>query len=183
MKYTKLVLMACVLLWSCGGVFEGPKGSPGIAGLSGVTGATGAQGLPGTSCSVVPDPSGAAIVCPGSQTVIIDNGSPGTDGTDGKDASPCTVSATGSSGATITCPDGSESTIAGVTMVQFCSNYTTTYPSSFPEFGFCIGGVLYATYWNGSQAFTAEVVPGLYESTSPQGCTFTVYANCEVVDQ
>lgn len=81
------------------------------------------------------------------------------------------------------CPDGSRSSVSGETMVQFCTDYSTLYPTSFPEFGFCNEGTLYATYWNGEQAFTAEVVPGLYESTSPQGCTFQVYPNCVVVDQ
>jgi hypothetical protein len=70
-----------------------------------------------------------------------------------------------------------------VSMVQFCTNYNTNYPSTFPEYGFCINGILYATYWNGTDAWTAEIVPGNYESTSTSApCNFIVYNNCIVTD-
>jgi hypothetical protein len=71
----------------------------------------------------------------------------------------------------------------GVTMVQFCPNVTTMYPSTFPEFGFCVGGILYATYWNGTNAWTAEIVPGVYMSTSTSApCNFTVVTNCGIIN-
>ena len=70
-----------------------------------------------------------------------------------------------------------------VTMVQFCPSYNTSYPSIFPEFGMCINDILYATYWDGKNAWTAEVVPGYYESTSTSApCNFTVSANCVITN-
>jgi len=70
---------------------------------------------------------------------------------------------------------------SGVTMVQFCPGYTTTYPSVFPEFATCVSGSLYAVYWDGKNAWQAEVVPGLYESTSTSApCNFKVGFNCSV---
>lgn len=70
-----------------------------------------------------------------------------------------------------------------VTMVQFCTNYNTNYPSTFPEYGFCVNGNLYATYWDGTDAWTSEVVPGNYESTSTSApCNFSVSQNCAITD-
>lgn len=70
---------------------------------------------------------------------------------------------------------------ANVTAVKFCRNAVTVYPSSFPEYGFCISGRLYATYWDGHNAWSAEVVPGYYASTSTSApCNFTVSTNCVV---
>jgi hypothetical protein len=68
--------------------------------------------------------------------------------------------------------------------VQFCTGYTTTYPSVFPEFGFCINSQIYAVYWDGKNAWEGEIVPGYYDSTSTSApCDFTVSAGCEVTDQ
>jgi hypothetical protein len=90
----------------------------------------------------------------------------------------CTVS-----GNTISCPDGSTVTLptSNFSMVQFCSQYTTTYPNSFPEFGICSNNILYAVYWNGTNAWLAEIAPGNYMSTSSTSpCNFTVGSNCIV---
>lgn len=88
--------------------------------------------------------------------------------------------ATGLSGAAGT-PGVNGTDATPVTMIKFCANATTVYPSSFPEYGFCIGGHLYATYWDGHNAWTAEVVPGHYVSTSTNAaCSFTVLTNCAV---
>lgn len=132
-------------------------------------------------------------------------GKPGATGAPGHNASPCIVTSnTTLGGSTILCPDGSSTQIyngqngaqgpkgdtgavgpqgapgTSVAPIQFCSNVIEHYPNSFPEFGFCIGGVLYAVYWDGTHAFEALIAPGRYVSTSPQGCSFTVSANCEV---
>lgn len=65
--------------------------------------------------------------------------------------------------------------------IKFCPSAPTVYPGSFPEYGFCISGHLYATYWDGHNAWTAEVVPGHYASTSTSApCSFNVAANCKV---
>jgi hypothetical protein len=87
------------------------------------------------------------------------------------------------SGNTITCPDGSTVTLptSNFSMVQFCSQYSTTYPNSFPEFGVCLNNVLYVVYWSGTDAWLAEIVPGNYVSTSQTSpCSFTVISGCEV---
>lgn len=147
-----------------------------------------------TPCSVVPAPEGAQIVCNGVVTSSVGatgptgptgsmgvTGDVGATGEPGAEASPCTVKQVGT-GAIITCPDNSTATVEGVEMVKLCTSVPDVYPSSFAEYAFCVGGDLYATYWTGSEAFTAKIVSGNYASTSPQGCNFTVYPNCVVKD-
>jgi len=68
-----------------------------------------------------------------------------------------------------------------VTMVKFCTNYTKT--STFPEYGFCIAGNLYATYWDDKNAWTAFIPPGNYGSTSTTApCNFKVTDGCNIQD-
>lgn len=68
----------------------------------------------------------------------------------------------------------------GFSAIQFCPGYTT-YPSAFPEFGFCSQGSIYAVYWDGHNAWMALVAPGYYASTSTSApCNFHVAANCQV---
>lgn len=75
-------------------------------------------------------------------------------------------------------PQGAPGT--SVTAVQFCSG-PTVYPSTFPEYGFCMGGKIYATYWDGHNAWSAEIVPGHYTTTtSGTNCNFNVGANCAI---
>lgn len=62
--------------------------------------------------------------------------------------------------------------------IQFCTQYTS---STYPEYGFIIGGKLYATYSNGQYAWTSYVPPGTYVSSSvPSPCHFTVNAQGQV---
>lgn len=94
----------------------------------------------------------------------------------------CTI-VTNGSGSTISCPDGSSVTLPSqnLTMVQFCSNYSTSYPTSFPEFGLCLNNLLYGVYWDGHNAWLAQIVPGYYLSTSTSApCNFHVLPNCGV---
>lgn len=132
----------------------GPQGQPGP------------QGDPGIGCTqtlihpshISGDPAeygGSEIHCANSD-VLITNGAPGQQGQQGLPGT-------------------------ATTAVQFCPGYTTTYPSSFPEFGFCSQGSIYAVYWDGHNAWLAEVVPGYYASTSTSApCNFHVAANCVV---
>lgn len=116
-------------------------------------------------------------------------GDPGAAGRDGQDAVACTTTSE-AGGVRITCPDGSTQLVENghngvdgtqVYMVQVCpSRGATIYPTSFPEFAYCIDNKLFATYWDGSHAFTAYIPPGNYSSTSPQGCTFQVGSGCQV---
>jgi hypothetical protein len=107
----------------------------------------------------------------------------GPAGQNGTNGSSCTVTSITSpqAGSLITCTDGTSSLVLNgtvVTPVQFCSGYTTIYPSSFPEFGFLINGSIYAVYWDGKNAWLAQVVPGYYASTSTSApCNFTVNSN------
>lgn len=119
-----------------------------------------------TSCSPVVGPQGAA----GPKG---DNGVAGSQGEQGPKGDNGAEGPAGVAG-----PQGT----AGVSVapIQFCPNVVEHYPNSFPEFGFCIGGNLYAVYWDGTHAFEALIAPGRYISTSPEGCSFTVSANCEV---
>ena len=103
-------------------------------------------------------------------------GRPGNDsntpGPSGADGAPGQVGPQG--------PAGTPGT--SVVAVQFCPSVgPASYPSRFPEVGLCIGGSLYATYWDGHQAWTTEVPPGTYRSTATGlGCTFQVLPNCRI---
>lgn len=71
-----------------------------------------------------------------------------------------------------------------VTTVEFCPGQGSTTYGHFPEYGLCIGNNLYGLYWDGKNAFLAEIVPGKYISTSTGlQCTFIVDANCKVSQQ
>ncbi len=175
----KRYLIGLVLLMGCGREVSTITGPPGPQGDKGDTGAQGVKGDKGTSCSVHQDTHGATVSCTDGTTGVVVNG---------MDASPCGVSSV-PGGVKVSCPDGSIQTVMNgtngtngtvVTPIQLCSQYTTTYPSSFPEFGFCINNKLFAVYWDGTHAFEAEIVPGNYYSTSPQTCTFHVAAQCVV---
>lgn len=123
-------------------------------------GPQGSAGANGSSCSVKQEESGARITCTdGSSAFIADGdqgpqGVSGAPGKDGKDASP-------------------------VTAVQFCDG-ASTYPSTFPEIGFCIGGNIYAVY-STHGGFAAYLPPGTYYSNAENSsCTFTVGDNCSI---
>lgn len=108
---------------------------------------------------------------------------------------PCTTVQV-ASGVQINCPDGTNSFVSNgvdgspgipglngdnVSMVQFCTGFATSYPSTFPEFGMCIQDKLYGTYWDGINSWTSEIVPGTYMSTSTSApCNFVVADNCGV---
>jgi hypothetical protein len=150
----------------------GAVGATGSQGVQGVTGATGSSGQNGTSSSVSVV-TATSQECPtGGYDITVTNGN--------TTSSPYSVcnGAVGETGATgPTGPAGA----ANITMVQFCSGYTTTYSSSFPEFGQCVNGVLYGTYWDGHNAWTSEIPPGEYMSTSTSApCDFTVGSNCQI---
>lgn len=67
-----------------------------------------------------------------------------------------------------------------VTVVQLCPNQGQTTYGHFPEQAECIGNKLYAVYWDGTNAFLAEIVSGTYMSTSTGlQCTF-VSNGCQV---
>lgn len=146
------VLFFVLSLAACG------KGPIGPAGPQGPAGATGA---PGASCTVstVSDspaaPNGGSLIsCPDGTTSLVLNGTDGTNGT-----------------------NGSNGTV--VAAVQFCSG-TPSYPSTFPEIGFCIDNTLYAVY-SANDGFLTEVTPGEYSSDGENSsCDFTVGANCQV---
>jgi hypothetical protein len=95
-----------------------------------------------------------------------------------------------SNGLTVNCPGSPPAFVSNgqdgvdaspVTMVKFCSGYTTTYPSVFPEYGFCLSGKLYGTFFDGHNAWTGEIPSGNYPSTSTSApCNFKVVENCGV---
>lgn len=74
-----------------------------------------------------------------------------------------------------------ENNVHDVYAVQFCPGYKVKYPTVFPEYGFCIEGQLYATYWDGSNAWTTQMGVGAYMSTSTSApCDFRYLGNCKV---
>ncbi len=67
------------------------------------------------------------------------------------------------------------------TVVQFCKSQGSTTYGHFPEQGLCINHKLYGVFYDGSNAWLAEIVPGNYISTSTGlQCNFTVLVSCEV---
>ena len=98
----------------------------------------------------------------------------------------CRVS-TVAQGSLIQCTDGSSSLLLNgtngtsgsiINAVQFCPNVSPSYPSTFPEVGFCIGNQIYAVY-SALDGFMTLITPGLYESNAiGSSCTFTVKPNC-----
>jgi hypothetical protein len=204
MKYF-IVLLTLVSLSACGKqILTGPAGAPGA---TGATGATGQTGAPGGNCTVtavasgVADPNGASLIqCPdGSQSLVL-NGTDGTDGTNGTNGATGATGQTGATGATgaagtngtngatgatgqtgATGTNGTNGTNGTViTPVQFCTGDTGSYPSTFPEVGFCINNNLYAVY-SANGGFLTEVLPGTWSSDGINAsCTFTVAADCKV---
>lgn len=102
----------------------------------------------------------------------------GQQGPSGVQGSPGATGPVGQSGAM-----GLPGTNASLTtIVQFCpSQGSTVYPNNFPEVGECLGGNIYAVYYDGHNAWLAEIVPGTYISTATGlQCTFTVLSNCQI---
>lgn len=133
-----------------------------IVGLSGcsqdpevkvVQGTKGDTGAPGQDGAVGPQDPQGNVGLPGATGVA---GAPGVNGTNGQDASPTTV-------------------------IQFCSGQDATTYGHFPEKGLCIANKLYGVYFDGQNAWLAEIVPGNYRSTSTSlACNFTVTSGCTV---
>lgn len=120
------------------------------------------------NCTVVQTSVGATISCPDGSSAQIMNGTNGLSGTNGTNGS------NGSNGS-----NGTDGTV--VQSVQFCPNYTLSYPSMFPEVGFCIDNKIYAVYYDGKNAWMSVIPPGSYASTSTSApCNFTVAPGCVV---
>ena len=134
---------------------RGPSGPAGPAASSGPSGEKGSKGDAGQNCTVVPVLGGAAVSCPGSETVIVRNGVDGEDGEEGR-------------AGTVVAP------------VKFCPHDAPVYPSKFPEVGFCIDNKLYAVY-SANGGFMTEIPPGTYNSNAVgSSCTFVVLTNCRI---
>ena len=113
------------------------------------------------------------------------SGATGPAGAPGAPAKPCVVTIV-TNGVQIACPGSAPETVyngSSVAPVQFCQGIQTVYPNSFPEFGLCVSGTLYGVYYDGTNAWMAQIVPGVYKSTATGlQCTFSVGNNCEVTD-
>lgn len=67
-----------------------------------------------------------------------------------------------------------------ITVIQFCPGVVPTYPTTFPEVGFCIEGQIYAVY-SKNDGFLTLIPPGNYNSNAVgSSCNFTVDLNCVV---
>lgn len=128
------------------------------------------KGENGQPCSVTSVASGAVIKCPDGSESTVNNGQDGVDGQNG------TNGADGQNG-----QDGANGAPGSVVLaVSLCPSKPLIYPSSFPESALCVNNSLFGVYWNGHQAFLSELPPGDYVSTSPQGCSLRIKANCVV---
>jgi hypothetical protein len=82
------------------------------------------------------------------------------------------------------CVGSSVLVLNGVTFqsIQFCPNVTPSYPTTFPEVGFCINNLLYAVY-SANDGFLTMIPPGYYDSNAiGSSCSFTVVPNCGIVN-
>lgn len=161
---TLLVTFSLVIFNSCGGKV-GPKGDTGVPGADGKS-CTQTLVDP-TAIAGSPAQYGGSLITCGDKNTFIHNGSPGLQGDKGDTGAP---GATGQAGTSIT-------------SVQFCPNFHLSYPSTFPEIGFCFNGDLYAVYWDKANlnAWLTEIPPGYYASTSTSApCNFTVLTGCSV---
>ena len=129
-------------------------------------GSTGFVAVPGPACTTAQAPGGVNITCGNSAPVFVADGSPGSQGIQG------VTGETGSAGAA-----GQNGT--SVTVVQLCPAPSAT---SFAEEAFCIGGKLYAE--NANNDGTLVYLPlGYYPKAKIDSvCSFTVEANCVVVN-
>lgn len=110
---------------------------------------TGPRGAPGGNCTVSNVTGGSLVSCPDGTQTFVSNGLIGPVG-----------------------PAGSPGTL--LTPVQFCPNVTPNYPSTFPEYGFCIEGKLYGVY-STNGGFLALLPDGTYNSNAVgSSCTFTI---------
>lgn len=127
------------------------------------------------TCSVFTNQNGSnTITCPDGTTATVNNGASvigpqgatGSTGISGANGATGAVGASGANGTTIT-------------VVQFCPG-TPSYPSTFPEVGFCINGNVYAVY-SANDGFMTYTPPGTYSSDGiNDSCTFTIGINCSI---
>lgn len=152
------IVFAAVYMLGCKNdrVVQGPAGDQGPIGLPG---ASGPQGNPGSSPVITTQPAGNQA-CLNGGLLILSNGTPigvvcnGQNGAAGQNLTP-------------------------ITIVQFCAA-TTTYPSTFSEIGYCIGGQLYGVY-SQNDGFESYLPPGTYSSNGiNSSCTFTIGQNCSI---
>lgn len=170
--YTLLValyaLLALLATQGCGQLFKGSQGDPG------------APGKDSGPCTVVRAGTTSTVSCPDGTEVEIPDGVDGSPGTEGPKGDQGNTGQTGLDGAPgLAGNNGTDAT--PVTTIQFCPGYTTTYPSTFPEFGLCLSGNVFAVYWDGHNSWLTKVVPGYYASTSTSApCSFTLSTTCRV---
>jgi hypothetical protein len=75
-------------------------------------------------------------------------------------------------------PPGTPGTV--ITTVQFCPNVVSIYPTTFPEYGLCINGNVYAVY-SANDGFLTLTPPGTYNSNAiGSACAFTILPNCVI---
>lgn len=177
---TGYAILIGLAISGCGAPF---KGEPGVAGRD------------SEPCTVGKTGTVTTVTCPdGTEAEIPDpvNGTDGTDGATGamgpagQNAAPC-VPTSVVGGVEIDCPGSPIQTVLNgtdatpVTAVQFCTGYTTTYPSVFAEYGLCVSGNLYGVYWDGHNSWLSALPPGYYASTSTSApCNFTIGTGCAV---
>lgn len=128
-------------------------------GENGTNGLAGTNGKNGSSCSALPatDGSGALLKCTDGTSVFISNGQKGDKGDQGEQGQ-----------------NGQDAT--PVQMVKLCPMIESGYPYSFPEYAFLISGKYYATYSTNNIAWTAQLYPGTYQTTTTGiNCQFTVH--------
>jgi len=174
-----IVLVLTVLMGACGRGSQGERGANGTPGLPGAPGNDGHDGAPAQPCSVVAVPvnsnapaGGSLINCPDGTSSLVLNGTNGTNGHDGQNGTNGQNGQDGQNGHDGT--NGTNGTV--VSSVQFCPG-TVSYPSTFPEVGFVIGGQLYAVY-SANGGFLTYIPPGTYSSNGiNNSCTFTVHSD------
>ena len=142
-------------------------GCTGPAGLQGQPGPSGQDGAGCIALRMQPNafwPNGGVYINCGSTTAFLSNGVDGTNGSQGLQGPQGPQGASGPAGV-----PGTE-----ITPIQFCAGFTPDYPTTFPEVGFLIAGVVYGVY-SANDGFLAPLPPGVYSSNGiGASCTFTI---------
>lgn len=101
---------------------------------------------------------------------------PGAPGTNGLVGSTGPQGPVGQPGQSIQGPAGADGTV--ITPIKFCAE-APVYPSTFPEYGLCISGQIYAVY-SANDGFLAVLPDGAYNSNAVGSTCNFVVTGCTV---
>lgn len=174
MRNTTLFVAICI--WGLTGCMNQPYAVQGAPGASGKDGSNGVS--PDVSVQPAPlyaCPSGGTVLTVNTVKSYICNGNQGLPGPQGVAGIAGPVGPQGPIGLPgLSGQNGTNGTV--IVPIKFC-NGTTSYPSTFLEYGLLIDGKMYGVY-SAHDGFWAYLPPGYYSSNAiGSSCNFTINAN------